>query len=164
MDLTLFFQALDKSHTSPEGVRLLEALGITEKDFEKNPMNTTQRRLYESKEKGILLNYTDEPCRLNIPDAPVGKGPWVLDQLSFWSGKGKSLTKKETPFTPYPGELPYGLNFDMLRPDVSAFLGTPDTSNVMAEGWQKDGHRLLVGYDRESGEIRSVGLQAPLRD
>lgn len=154
IDPLVFFASLDKAHTSPEGVRLLTQLGISEADFEENPMETLGHRLYEDEAKGLHLDFIDEGKHRNTPMHDVGEGPWVLFQYFFMSGIAGTGR--------YAGRLPYDIAFDMTRADLAKLLGAPTTSNPMVETWQRDGHRIGVNFDRKSGAIKTVSIQGPL--
>ena len=154
IDPALFIAALDKAHTSTEGGRLLRALGISEADFRKNPMEKVFHRMYEDEARGVQLDFVDEGRRRRTPIHDVGKGPWVLFQFYFMAGAAGSAR--------YTGALPYGITFDMTRADLAKLLGAPTSSNPMVELWQKEGHRVSVNFDRKSGAIKAVGAQVPL--
>jgi hypothetical protein len=148
--------ALDKNHTSPELVRVLKVLGIAEADLEPHPWDKLGGRLVESKERGFQLEFTDEGKHRKLSYHDVGEGPWVLVQVFLRSGVDGGRR--------YSGQLPYGITFDMTREALAKTLGAPATSKPIVETWQKDGHRVLVNFDRASGSIKSVGLQVPTGD
>lgn len=154
IDPALFLAALDKAHTSTEGGRLLTALGISEANLQKNPMETVGHRMYEDEARGVLLDFVDEGKRCKTPIHDIGKGPWVLFQFYFMSGAAGGGR--------YTGALPYGITFDMTRAELAERLGPPTSSNPMVELWQQEGHRVSVNFDRKSGAIKAVGVQAPL--
>ncbi len=154
IDPALFIAALDKAHTSSEGGRLLTAIGISEADLQENPMETVGHRMYEDEARGIQLDFVDEGKRRNTPIHDIGEGPWVLFQFYFMSGAAGGGR--------YAGALPYGITFDMTRADLAKLLGAPTSSNPMVELWQKEDHRVSVNFDRKSGAIKAVGVQAPL--
>lgn len=148
--------ALDKNHTSPELGRVLHALGIAEADLEPHPWDNLGSRLVESQERGFQLEFTDEGKHRKLPYHDVGEGPWVLVQVFLRSGVDGGGR--------YPGQLPYGITFDMTREMLAKALGAPTTSKPIVETWQKGGHSVLVNFDRASGSIKSVGLQVPAGD
>ncbi|KRB03394.1 hypothetical protein [Lysobacter sp. Root690] len=151
---TEFIAALDKPHTSAEGARLLETLGLAEADLQPDPLDEVGGRVYEDKSRALQLEYQDEGRRREIAYHDIGEGPWVLVQVFLRSAVAGAEA--------YPGPLPYGLHFDMSKQQLAQLLGAPDSSDPYVETWQKDGHRVLVNYEPKSGAIKSVGLQAPV--
>lgn len=152
---TVFFEALNKPHSSAEGLRLFQELGIAESDLEPNPLDNEGRRLYEDLSRGMHLDYKDEGRLREIPYHDIGEGPWILVHYFFQSGVADTVR--------YSGALPYGISFDMSRADLTKLLGSPDSSNPMVELWERSDHRIAVSFERKTSAIKTVGIQAPVK-
>lgn len=153
LDPAVFVQAINTSHTSSKGARLFEHLGISERDLKPHPMDEEGGRLLADK-RGFQLEFDDVGRHRDLPHHDIGEGPWVLVQFFFRSAIDGG--------TRYEGELPFGVKFDMDRKALAALFGSPTSSDAVVEYWAKQGYDIVVNFDKKSGAIKSVGLQAQL--
>ncbi|WP_144025155.1 hypothetical protein [Burkholderia sp. HI2500] len=66
-------------------------------------------------------------------------------------------------FSPYLGDLPFGISFDMTLDDLSGALGQPnavdkDGNVLVSAAWSKDGVDIFAYFDDETEEIHTFGF------
>ena len=85
-----------------------------------------------------------------------------VDAIQFFSAENPH-------FSGYPGPLPFGLSFAMMRDEIHACLGQPDdvltpsseatTSDGGIERYHTEACTVMVAYSATSGRLEVIGFE-----
>lgn len=127
------------------------------------PVHPMQRGRYHDwvlvRRQGVELGFADSEYHTAASRTRWGYGVPLLTQVYFYAGFDS--------VRPYPGSLPYGLQFsdgrEVVRQKLSAFEAT--RHSYLSDTWDVDGCRLSVAYAGTDGGIDRMAcrlLAAPI--
>lgn len=102
----------------------------------------------ELKSAGISFAFEKEDEARHPLPYSVTSGALILTSVNAYGAS-------EPGYTPFAGDLPGGITFDMSRAAVAKRLGKPDWSSPMfpVDRWHATDHRLIVDFLKESSVV-----------
>lgn len=117
MNLNKVLNCLGTSVNDPKTASVLEGIGVKNVESIKVPEGEYSE-YFVSKADGFSLIFTDEAMFLGKSDQPIGVGPLYFAGIFLYAGGRDG-------YSPYRGELPFGIHFDLNREDLLKLLGQP---------------------------------------
>ncbi|HLU03403.1 MAG TPA: hypothetical protein VKZ94_11590 [Advenella sp.] len=127
---------------------LFNELGITWSDIPCIDRDI-QQYIWESKQNGIQLDFTDEGTLIEKPNHDLGEGLFILERIALWG--------VERGFSPYQGQLLNNVQLTDSHEVVLTKMGEPNLKKEETDTWRWyfSDYKINIGW-QSNNKIRVI--------